>query len=238
MSGSLLNGMAQSAFQLAFQASPIILVNGIASIAGGMLPIIVFTEGIALVSGLLSGDVPTLDNLFAQFMPLPGSTLISNSVGLYPFANQQVAANAVIRQPTNVSMLMIAPSRAGAGFGAKLATLTALQASLTQHNAMGGTYIIATPAQVYFNCVMLGMTDVTSGESKQTQIEWQLDFQMPLMTTPASGSVLNAMMSRLTNGLQISGQPAWSGAVASVAQPMQGATAISGMVGSSAGQFA
>src|SRR5690242_11026591 len=98
------------------------LVDGIASaIPGQMLPIISITEAINFTAGLLSGGAgtdlsdPNLDNFFANFEPIPGARLISQQVGHYPFANQAVAANAVIPQPLPVSLLMKCPARPPGG---------------------------------------------------------------------------------------------------------------------------
>src|SRR5271154_619703 len=90
------------AYKLAFQLSPIVLTGGIATnIPGGMLPILALTQPLQFLSGLLSGgeDIE-LDDFFANFHPMAGSTLLENDYGNYPFANQAVAANSGIAQPT------------------------------------------------------------------------------------------------------------------------------------------
>lgn len=200
-------------FKLAFELSPILLTNGIAiDVPGGALPIIAFTEAAHFVSGLLSGAANIeLDDFFAHFQPLPGSTLIDNQVGMYPFANQSVAANAIIAQPLQLSMLMRCPARDELGYATKLVTMLALKAVLDQHNNRGGTYTIVTPSYFYTNGILMGMRDVSDPQSHQVQNAYQLDFLFPLLTLEAAQSVQNNLMSRLTGGTQVSGQPAWSG---------------------------
>lgn len=201
-------------YKLSFELSPIILTDGIASaIPGGMLPIIAITEALNFPDGLLTGGVGLgLDEFFAHFRPLPGATMIDNQFGKYPFANQAVAANAVIAQPFTISLLMVCPVRLDAGYPIKTAIMTALQAALAQHNANGGTYIIATPSRFYTNCVMTGMRDVSNQESKQAQNAWQLDFEQPLLTLAAAQQAQNGLMSKITSGTQINGQTiGWSG---------------------------
>src|ERR1700680_1822169 len=90
-----------AAFKLTYELSPIILTGGIANfMPGGMLPIIALTEPLNFIGGILSGGGDLdLDDFFAHFVPLPGSGLVSQEFGEYPFANQAVAANAVIRKP-------------------------------------------------------------------------------------------------------------------------------------------
>ena len=170
---------------------------------GGALPIVALTEttlgilsGIAgagsnplagalnSVTGLLSGSGidQTLDRFFARFMAMPGGTLINNQAATYPFANQAVAANAIIAQPLNVSLKMLCPVKTPAGYPIKLATITALQGTLAQHNNQGGLYSVVTPSYIYTNCIMTGMRDVSAGETKQAQYAWQLDFFQPLVT--------------------------------------------------------
>src|SRR5579859_6827529 len=94
-----------AAYKLSFQLSPIIFVGGIAqNIPFQMLPIIAITEALNFTIGLLSGGDPIdLDNFFANYQPMPGSTLIDNQYGQYPFANQSVAANALITNPLRIS---------------------------------------------------------------------------------------------------------------------------------------
>lgn len=210
------------AYKLAFQVSPIVLTGGIAeNIPGGMLPIVALTQSVSFTLGLLMGTLnPSLDNFFANFDPMAGSTLISQKIGTYPFANQTVAANAVISDPQNVSMMMTVPARAGtAGVATKLATMMALQAALSQHTNRGGTYTVVTPSYFFTNCILLRMMDVTPGNMKQRQVQWQLDFVQPLLTLAQAASAQNSLMSKITAGTPIDGQPAWSGLNSTVGQP-------------------
>ena len=210
------------AFKLSFQLSPIILTGGIAAaIPGGMLPIISITQAANFVAGLLSSGSQdlNLDDFFANFLPLPGSSLIDQTIGKYSFANQAVAANAVIRQPLSISMRMICPAAGPSGYALKLATMTALQATLAQHNAAGGTYTIATPVYFYTNTVMTGMRDTSNNASAQAQNTYQLDFEQPLLTLQDAQAAQNNLMAQLTAGTPIQGQPAWSGLAPTVGAP-------------------
>lgn len=206
------------AYKFSFQLSPIILTGGLASgIPGGMLPIIAITEALNFTVGLLSGGSDIgLDEFFANFHPLAGATLISNEIGRYPFANQAVAANALIAQPKNVSMLMICPARGKLGYGAKLATLLALQAALDQHNKSGGTYIVATPSYFYTNCILLRMVDASVGSTKQVQNAWRFDFERPLLTLEEAQQAQSSLMSKITNGTPIDGAPSTTGLTSTV----------------------
>lgn len=231
-----------AAYKLSFQLSPVILQGGIASaIPGGMLPIIAITEALNFVDGLLSGGVglTDLDDFFANFQPMPGGTFIDQKIGEYPFANQSVAANAVITQPLVISYRMICPARGEGGYALKLATMTALQATLAQHNASGGTYVCATPSLFYTNCIMLRMTDTSAQNSHQVQNTYQLDFRRPLLTLQDAQQAQNNLMSQLTNGTAISGTPAWSGLSPTVGNPFSLAApsvvpAASGVAGAGA----
>jgi len=197
-------GSYRAQYNLAFQISPIILQGGIAP-NNGLLPIIYLYNQ----QGLFSTNADP-NAFFAQYLPLPGSTLISNTIGTYPFANQQVAANAIIQQPLTLSMLMIAPVNQAGGYLQKLATFTALQGSLNAHCIAGGTFSIATPAFIYNNIIMTGMTDITHGGSNQQQIQWQLDFVKPLVTIQDAAAAQNSFISKVTNGGQVT-NPGWSG---------------------------
>lgn len=188
------------AYSLANTISPIILTRGIATKLGGYLPIIAITEAANFIDTLLSGNDVNLDNFFAHYVPIPGGKLISNQIATYPFANQSVAANSIIAQPLPISLLMKCPVREDAGYPLKLAIMTALKATLDQHNLSGGTYSVVTGTRIWTDCIMADMTDVSGNESKQYQYEWQIDFVQPLVSLQAAQTALNNLMQRLTNG--------------------------------------
>ena len=194
-------------YNLAFQVSPIVLQGGIAQNAqGGVLPIIALYGQLGIFN---SATDPS--EFFAQYLPLPGSTLISQSVGMYPFANQYVAANATIQQPLTLSMLMIAPVNQPGGYVTKLATWTALQGSLQSHNAAGGTYSVATPNFIYSNLLMTNMQALPTPEGHQQMVEYQIDFIQPILTLAQATSAQQTTLAKITSGAQITGAPSWSG---------------------------
>lgn len=211
-------------FQLSFEICPIILTGGIAtSIGTGILPIIAITESLNFTAGLLSGGTDLgFENYFAHFVPVPGGELINQDIGRYPFANQQVAANAVIPQPTNVSLRMVCPAKNAGGYAIKLATITALTAALKQHNISGGSYIVATPSYIYSGGILKRLFDVSAGNDFQAQNAWQWDFEFPLLTLADAQQAQNGLMSQITAGTQITGDPAWSGIGPSIGQPASG----------------
>lgn len=227
------------AYDIAFQISPIILVGGIAAnTLGGMLPIIALAgQAAGALQGALSGGLGTND-FWARFVPIPGSTLINQTVATYPFANQVVAANATIQQPLTISLQMIAPVKDAAGYLTKLAIFSALQSSLVAHNAAGGTYTIATPAMIYPNCILAAVTDITGGDTHQQQIIYRWDFLQPLITQAQATSAYNSLMSKLSSGASMDGNnltagtSIWSSAATAVGSAAQNAVSgISGMAG-------
>ncbi len=211
-------------YDLAFQVSPIILQNGIAAQAQGKL---------IPIAQLTGGSTTTLDEAFARYLPLPGATLISNAIGMYPFANQTIAANAVIQQPLTMSIRMIAPVNQAGGYLTKLSTFSNLQGKLQEHNATGGTYIIATPAFVYNNLLMTAMTDITSEDGMQKQIEWQLDFIQPILTLEGAAAQQNNLMQILSGGGQFTKPPGWSGNSAALTATLTNITAALATFGGS-----
>lgn len=192
---------ARDAYDLSFQVSPIFLTGGLAQgLQGGILPVIAL---LGQAAGLLQGVVTSgfsMSDFNARFVPMPGASVISNTVGTYPFANQYVAANAIVQQPLNVSLQMITPIKDLGGYLTKLAIFTSFQQSLASHNAAGGTYTIATPSYIYTGCIMTGMNDITSGETRQQQIIWQLDFVQPLVSLNQAQNAQSALMSKLSGG--------------------------------------
>lgn len=184
--------MAYADFQKSFVLSPIIFTYGIASnVDGGMLTI----------SQVLHDDnIENPDDAFAQFQPLAGSNLIENVFGEYPFANQAVAANAVITQPLMISFLMICPVKLEDGYSDKLSRITSLKSSLDQHINSGGTFTLATPSYTYTNCLLISLKDVTGNDTKQSQSIWQWDFRKPLLTEEDADTAQNTMMNKISGG--------------------------------------
>jgi hypothetical protein len=180
-----------------------------------MLPIIAITQSADYNQGLLQGAADIdLDEYFARFKVIPGSTLVNNQIGQYPFANQTVAANAIIAQPLTISLEMICPPRNSGDIAAHLNVLTALQQAFAQHTSLGGYYVVATPSQIYPNCILLGVRDITSGENKLTGIHWQFDFVQPLLALSQQQTTYNSLLSIMANQLPpgtVPGiTPAWS----------------------------
>lgn len=200
------------AYKISFECSPILLTGGIASALGGILPIVLITQSISFLAGALGGgNNLDLDSFFANFQPLPNSSLIDQQIAHVPFANQTVAANAVIAQPLKISMLMTCPARGPGGYALKLATMTALQAALAQHNASGGTYTVATPSYIYTNCLLESLVDVSGGDTIQRQSKYQWNFEQPLLTLQQARQAQNSLMGQLSAQTPISGNPSWSG---------------------------
>jgi hypothetical protein len=215
---SLVSSISRDIFKLGYEISPIILVNGIASlIPYQMLPIVALTEAANFTLSLLSGNgLPSLDQFFAHWKPVAGTTLIQTTYGQFPFANQSVAADSAIAQPLVISMQMSCPVQSAGGFTVKLATLTVLQQTLLQHINAGGTFTIATPGQIYANCLLTSVRDVSGGESKQVQVTWQFDFIQPLVSVNLAQQVFNSLMNKVQGGLPTGTAPTVSGITSTV----------------------
>src|SRR5215467_9310892 len=170
--------------QLSYQVCPIILTGGTAqNVPDSMIPMLnLLTPGRGGNVLTLPYDIDDLDNAFGAFNVLPGGTLVAQSIAKYPFANQWVAANAVIREPLTVSVIMDAPMRGPNAWEIKQTIFTALKATLDRHNNSGGTYTVATPAYIYENMVMISLTDNSRGNNSLPQNAWRFDFEKPLVT--------------------------------------------------------
>lgn len=220
------------AFDLNFQISPIALIGGIAaSMPAGKIMILNLTQAGSFAQGI-TGQLDDTDpnDYFCRFVPLAGATLIDQALGDYPLANQQVAANAVIEQPLQISMLMIAPAKNRGDYQNKQAIISGLKASLDQHNLSGGLYNVLTPSYLYQNCILKMMRDVTpEGATKQKQAVWQLDFIQPLVTLASAQAAQNSLMQKLTNGCPVvqpaDGSPiSYSGFLVAVGDPANPST--------------
>lgn len=201
------------AFKLAFQVSPILLVDGIAkNIPGGTLPIAAFTEGLSVVDGLLHGEIGF--NPSSAWMPVGGTTLVQQDIGTLNFYNQATAANSVVNKPNRVMMQMIRPaSTQDGGYATKSLTFTALKLALDQHNQSGGSYVVMTPAFIYTGCLLRSVIDASgfSDQNKQVQHTWTFEFEQPLLQISQLDAVLGNLMSKFDSGMPSPGGLSWSG---------------------------
>jgi hypothetical protein len=187
---------AQIQFVITYQVTPIVLTGGIAQGQPYQrLPIVYITDGKGSIATI--DNIDSTDDFFAKYLPLPGGALINTQAATYPFANQTVAANAIIAQPLTISMMMLCPALS---FSNRYQTMTTLIQKLTQHNALGGLYDVITPAYTYTSCILTNMHDVTGGDSKQVQIQYQLDFIQPLVTLAAAQTAQSRLMQSIGNG--------------------------------------
>lgn len=192
----------RTVYRVAYEISPIILVDGIAAgIPFKMLPIALITEVTNLARGAITSSLPTsLDEMFAHYIVQSGGTMVDQAIGKYPFANQQIAANAVITNPLTVSIKMVCPPRQPGSMVTKLASLEVLKLALDKHTALGGSYHVFTPGQLYMNCLLTSLRDVTSDSAIHKQSEWLFEFEKPLVTIDDAVNNMNALMSRFTKG--------------------------------------
>lgn len=207
-----LNYLGQ-AFKLAFEVSPIMLVNGIAAdIPGGVMPIAVLTEGLSIADGLLHGQLGKTQT--AAFTPMAGSTLIQQEIGNLNFYNLTTAANAVVNKPNRVTMQMIRPAfTSDGGYATKSMTFTALKLALDMHNQSGGSYTVLTPAFIYTGCLLRAVVDVSgfSEQNKQVQHTWQFEFEQPLLSISQLDAALGNLMNKFESGMPSPGGLSWSG---------------------------
>lgn len=227
--------------RLLYQISPIFLTNGIVTgnIAGNMLPLLalldadvfgaMYQQGSITVTGITdpsivaaggsSPPIPgsitiNLDNAFAIFQPMPGGSLVEQQIAEYPFANLNVAANAVVRNPISVSLIMMTPQKTQQSWALKLATMTALKNTLDTHNNLGGTYTVFTPSYTYTNMLMKGLIDVSTAQSPLPQNTWRWDFTRPLVSMTDIEGAEGNLISKITNGVPV--DPNWTGALTAI----------------------
>jgi hypothetical protein len=204
--------MPNSQIELSYQVCPIILTGGIASqLPGGVLPMLSILNRSTLggqgasTQSLFPFSMDNLDDAFGAFNVLPGGTLVAQSIAKYPFANQWVAANATIREPLTLSLIMDSPMRGTNAWAIKHMVFTSVQATLSNHNNAGGTYTVATPAFQYDNLIMTAMTDNSRGNNSLPQNAWRFDFEKPLVAGGDLTSAQNGLTSALTNGTPTQG---------------------------------
>ena len=212
---------------MSFEVSPIYLTGGIAgNVPGGTVPLLNYL-GAGLPSILSVGSEDNVDNYFARFTPVSGARLESNAIGEYPFANQSVAGNAIVTQPLTLSLLMRCPRRQPGDYTNFQAIMTSLKSTLDQHIIAGGLFTVATPAFLYTNCVLVGLTNADAGETRQGQYQWQWDFRKPLISTAEAVQSYNNLMAKMGSQTQFNPDATadpWSTQGNTVGNPASGAS--------------
>jgi hypothetical protein len=210
-----------------YQVAPIILTGGIASmVTGNAVSLLTLTQPNLLP---MAGNDSTLrqnlitalqlnnpsfanaylppdndlDDAFGAFTVLPGGTLCVNTVPKYPLASMTMAANAIVREPINISLIWDTPMRGPNAWISKLTTMIALKAVLDLHNNAGGMYTVMTPAFYYDNLILTSLADNSRGGNPLPQNAWRFDFERPMIvTTDDVTADLNMLTSLLTRGVK------------------------------------
>jgi len=187
-----------ASFQKLYEIAPIMLVGGIASgLPDSMMNILQLTEG----DQNANYDDP--NQYFAHYKVLSGSSLQDWGIAEYPFASMIMAANAVIKNPLKVSLLMACPAqtKVPTNLIQRQATINRLKSSLDDHISQGGYFIVSTPGFTYSNCLLTALHDITNPTEKQVQFLYQWDFVQPLITQSQAQITLNALYNKLDKGL-------------------------------------
>jgi hypothetical protein len=199
-----------SQWQLLYQITPIWLKDGIVtqSISGNMLPLLAILNADAMNAGFMgtqnAGNSQwSLDDAFGIFQPAPGGSLIQQAIAEYPFANLSVAANAIVRNPINISLVMLTPMKTSQAWSWKMATITSLKQTLDNHNNAGGTYVVFTPGFIYQDMLMTSLTDVSTAQSVLPQNAWRWDFTRPLVQLSELANAQSNLISKITGQLPI-----------------------------------
>ncbi|QDH14158.1 hypothetical protein E3E12_08105 [Formicincola oecophyllae] len=216
---NFLNQLGRDTLKTAYEACPILLTGGVAERMGGIVPIILYTEAVGLLNGLVAGalvdDVrmPDFDNLWCTWMPVSGSsTLISYTLPTDSYDPSSVSADGSsslygISNLLKVSMLMICPARGPGSMLTKLATLQALQSILYRHCYLGGMFTVITPGQIYTDMVLQTVTDATPATAPNSpgpNSMYKFEFVQPsrpstLKKSDKTGSLVKATQYEMLN---------------------------------------
>ncbi|GBQ08755.1 hypothetical protein [Saccharibacter floricola] len=193
--------------QLAYVNSPILLTDGIANKMGGTVPIMFYTQLVGTLNGLISGAVrgnvnlPNLDNTWCHWQNVQGNTLIDNTPAQYPYANQTVAANALVTNPTNISMQMICPPRGPGAMLTKILTIQSLVSLLNKHCQLGGYFNIITPGQFYTKMLLTNVADSSPHADTQPAVQYTFKFTRPLTQKNEAAQKMSTLMTKASGGM-------------------------------------
>lgn len=191
---NFINTAARQKFRMQYEYAPILLKNGIAEgYPEKVMSILQLTQ---------QNGYPMDDNgYFGYFSFVNGGTYMQNTVAQYPFANQYTAANAIVRQPNNISLLMTCPARSVMPLDRRQSIFQSLIASFDRHIALGGMFVVYTPMAIMQNCLLIAVRDSSSGENAVLQNGMIFDFTQPqIMTDEDANKATNASMSKINNG--------------------------------------
>ncbi|MXV36808.1 MULTISPECIES: hypothetical protein [unclassified Saccharibacter] len=203
----ILDKAGRTLLQLGYVNSPILLTGGVADRMGGTVPIMLYTQFVATINGLISGGIggklnlPDLDNTWCHWQDSGKGVLLENDVATYPFANQTVAANALISKPIGISMIMVCPPRGPGAMATKLATMQSLTALLNKHCTMGGEFVIITPGQIYTNMLLTKITDSSPSPTTQPGSQYTFDFTRPLTQKSEAAQKMSTLMKKASGGM-------------------------------------
>lgn len=163
-------------------------------------------------AGMLS-DSLSVANIFQQFVrfrPMPGATLIEVQYSQFPFADRAIAANSGSFQARRIQVEMFVdfgktgieqlaaalgiqtPTINVVRYSAILPFMQSLSQKLTDHIQGGGTFNIITPSQIYFDCLLESLSDVSDqSDGAPGGIRYIFSFVKPIVTLTETTKVLN-----------------------------------------------
>lgn len=192
-----INLAARKAYESQYVLAPILLKNGIAEeYPEKVMSILQLTQQ--------NGYPTDINGYFGYFSVVNGGTFMQNTTAQYPFANQYTAANSIVRQPNNASLLMNCPVSASMPLNKRQGIFQSLRSSLDQHIAKGGLFVVYTPLMIFDNCLLLSMRDGSGGDNAILQNGVIFDFQQPQILTEADAEkAQSSTMSKLSTGAKI-----------------------------------
>lgn len=189
-----INPAARHRWRMQYEFAPILLKDGIAD---------GYPEKVMSILQLTQQNGYPFDDsgYFGYFSFTNGGTFMQNTVAQYPFANQYTAANSIVRQPNNISLLMTCPARSNMPIDKRQSIFQSLIASLDRHIALGGMFVVYTPMAIMQNCLLLAMRDSSTGENAVLQNGIIFDFTQPqIMTDEDAQKATNATMDKINKG--------------------------------------
>lgn len=166
-----------------------------------------YTELVGTLNGLISGAVrgnvnlPDLDNTWCHWQNSTKNTLINNSISQYPYANQTVAANALVTQSPSISMQMVCPPRGSGAMLAKILTIQSLISLLNKHCQLGGYFNIITPGQFYTKMLLTSVTDSSPDATSQPASQYTFQFTRPLTQKNEAAQKMSTLMTKASDGM-------------------------------------
>ncbi|KMQ89825.1 hypothetical protein RF55_10510 [Lasius niger] len=138
-------------------------------------------SGFNAIGGNFALGTDSLDDLMLDFEPVgKAGTLFESTPPSDPQVNAQAVDDNQLIHGSKMSLQMGVPPHTVGHYTALAALIPLMKAIFTQHQCLGGRYIIATPSYIWTGMMLTNFTDITEKPAQAPGSLFRLDFVKPV----------------------------------------------------------